>query len=56
MQQRGEAMLCCFREEKEKTRGAHKKSIHLWFAILSSNDSKGARTPDAQRRAAQRHV
>ncbi len=39
-QQRGGAMLRCFREEEEKTRGA-RKNIFIWIRILSSNDSNG---------------
>ncbi len=36
----GEAMLRCFREEEEKTRGA-RKNLFIWIVILSSNDSNG---------------
>ncbi len=38
-EQRGEAMLCCFREEEEETRGARQNLLSI--AILSSNDSNG---------------
>ncbi len=33
-------MLRCFREEEEKTRGAH-NNLFIWITILSSNDSNG---------------
>ncbi len=37
---KGARPCCCFREEEEKTRGAH-NNLFIWIAILSSNDSNG---------------